>query len=339
MMAGKRLPEKREPLTENFLQDFGPSSPAFQYAASLWAEAIARIRDQRDYQVIYENWRRCLRIAYGTSVGDEPLFVRHTYLATLAKLLAHIHIAGARVPPEEAQTQEIIRGTFFDKQQIKNFIEENFFSWVARPPVLSSTQKITTHMASLLLTYRLDALSEDVLKELYQTLVDPKDRHDLGEYYTPDWLAARMCNALLSSSGEDAVLDPACGSGTFLYQAIQHKKRLLPVTRQSLERILGFVVGIDIHPLAVLVSKVNVLLALGDLLKKRSGPVYIQVYLADSIRPPSLTPTLSPLGERVDRDGVFTSRRRTGEGSVGGDAKGTTGPAPRTCGYSSGPED
>jgi hypothetical protein len=317
---------KREPLSENFLLDFGPFSPAFRSAWSLWLEAIAAIGKQSDYQAIYENWLKYLRMAHGTSVGDEHLFVRHTYLATLAKLIAYLRITGAQTAPDEAQTQEIIQGTFFAKQQILNFLEEDFFSWLARPPVVSSTQKITSRLANLLFTYELRELSEDVMKELYQTLVDPKDRHDLGEYYTPDWLAARMCNALLSKSGEDAVLDPACGSGTFLYQAIQHKKRHLPATRRSLERILGSVVGIDIHPLAVIVSKVNVLLALGDLFQKRSGPVSIQVYLANSILPPaqqsfvehfsaeSLTPALSPLGERVDRLGVFFSRGGPGEG-------------------------
>jgi len=275
----------REPLTENFLRDFGPSSLVFRSASSLWREAIATLGKRSDYHVIYENWRNSLRIAYGTSVGDERLFVHHTYLATLAKLIVYVRITGTQTPPEEAQTQEIIQGTFFVKQQIMNFLEEDFFSWVACAPVLSYTQKITSRLANLLFTYRLRELSEDVLKELYQALVDPKDRHDLGEYYTPDWLAARMCNALLSESGEDAVLDPACGSGTFLYQAIQHKKRHLPATRQSLERILGSVVGIDIHPLAVIVAKMNVLLALGDLLKMRSGPVSIQVDLANSLRP------------------------------------------------------
>jgi hypothetical protein len=181
-----------------------------------------------------------------------------------------------------------------------NFLEEDFFSWVARAPVVSCTQKIASRLANLLFTYQLRELSEDVLKELYQGLVDPKDRHDLGEYYTPDWLAARMCNALLSKSGEDAVLDPACGSGTFLYQAIQHKKKHLPATRQSLEKILGNVVGIDIHPLAVIVSKMNVLLALGDLFQKRSGPVSIQVYLANSIRHPTKQPFIGNGGEPAE---------------------------------------
>jgi len=284
MLDQQPSPLGREPNTQNFLQDFGPSSPIFSLASSSWLEAIAAVRRQADFQATYANWRKSLSIAYGTSVGDEVLFVRHTYLATLAKLIAHQRITGAQTPPDVAQTHAILQGRLFDEQQIVSFLGEDFFAWVARAPVLACTQKIASRFAELLFTYRLKDLSEDVLKELYQALVDPKDRHGLGEYYTPDWLAARMCETLLSRKGTDVVLDPACGSGAFLYQAIQHKKRCLRATRESLGRILSSVVGIDIHPLAVLVSKVNVLLALGDLLDLRSGPVSIPVYLANSIR-------------------------------------------------------
>lgn len=297
----------REPRTENFRQDFGVQSPAFRSASSLWLEVVESIRDQSDYKVIYKNWRKYLRIAYGTAVGDEHLFVRHTYLATLAKLIAYIRITGAQAAPDERETQEIVQGTFFEKQQIMNFLEEDFFSWAARAPVAGVTQRIVCRLVNLLFTYQLRELSEDVLKELYQELVDPKDRHDLGEYYTPDWLAARMCQVLLTESGEEAVLDPACGSGTFLYQTIQYKRRHLPQTRQSLEKILGSVVGIDIHPLAVIVSKMNVLLALGDLFQKRSGPVSIQVYLANSIRHPVKQPFIGNGGVPAER--VFLNER------------------------------
>ncbi len=292
---------KREPRTENFLQDFGTHSHAFRYAASMWLEAAESIRERSDFKVIYDNWRKYLRIAYGTAVGDRDLFVRHTFLATLAKLIAYIRITNAQSAPEEAETTEIIQGTFFEKQRIMNFLEEDFFSWVGRTPVLTITQRIVHRLINLLFTYQLRELSEDIMKELYQELVDPKDRHDLGEYYTPDWLAARMCGSLLSKKGEDAVLDPACGSGTFLYQVIQHKKKFLPATRGSLEKILGTVVGIDIHPLAVIVSKMNVLLALGDLFNKRAGPVSIQVYLANSIRHPVKQPFMGNGGVPAER--------------------------------------
>ncbi len=292
---------KREPRTENFLQDFGTNSPAFRYASSLWMEVIETTRERSDFKVIYDNWRKYLRVAYGTAVGDLDLFVRHTFLATLAKLIAYVRITNTQSAPEHSEMIEIIQGTFFDKQRITNFLEEDFFSWVGRPLVSATTQRIVQRLVNLLFSYQLRELSEDVMKELYQQIVGTEERHGLGEYYTPDWLATRMCNQLLTKSGEESVLDPACGSGTFLYQAIKHKKRNLPMTRQSLEKILGTVVGIDIHPLAVIVSKMNVLLALGDLFNKRRGSVSIQVYLANSIRHPEKQPYIGNGGVPAER--------------------------------------
>lgn len=82
-------------------------------------------------------------------------------------------------------------------------------------------------------------------------------------------------------------MDPSCGSGTFLYMTIRYKRHVLGQKQETLEHIIHNVVGIDIHPLAVITAKTNYLLALGDLLKKRgSKRVQIPVYLADSINPP-----------------------------------------------------
>ena len=53
-----------------------------------------------------------------------------------------------------------------------------------------------------------------MLKILYESLVDPDQRHDLGEYYTPDWLAA-------VAPLEQRVLDLSYGSGTFLFHAVR----------------------------------------------------------------------------------------------------------------------
>jgi hypothetical protein len=49
---------------------------------------------------------------------------------------------------------------------------------------------------------------EDVLKGVYQQLIDPKDRHDLGEYYTPDWLCERIVQELLPKAGYKKVSRP-----------------------------------------------------------------------------------------------------------------------------------
>ncbi|MCK4734840.1 MAG: N-6 DNA methylase [Methanophagales archaeon] len=52
-----------------------------------------------------------------------------------------------------------------------------------------------------------------------------KVRHDLGEYFTPDWLAELVLKEVeYDGDLEKRVLDPACGSGTFLVLAIKEVK-------------------------------------------------------------------------------------------------------------------
>ena len=78
----------------------------------------------------------------------------------------------------------------------------------------------------------------DVMQSLYMDFVSAADRKVFGEYYTPDWLAALIVREALDdawrahaveraeSAGRTGtrleglgVLDPTCGSGTFLYHA------------------------------------------------------------------------------------------------------------------------
>ena len=64
--------------------------------------------------------------------------------------------------------------------------------------------------------------TRDLLKQLYQNLMPKRLRHALGEYYTPDWLAELLLSRLhYDGKPEVRLLDPACGSGTFLVQAIK----------------------------------------------------------------------------------------------------------------------
>ncbi len=276
------------PRTEEFTRDFGMRSPAFLFSFRLLKDALKQVEDRSDFQVIYENWERYLRVTYGSIIGSKDLFLRHTYLATLAKLIAWARLTERSLIPSSEEISNILNGEFFRGQRIANFLEEDFFSWIAREGAEAIGLDISKKLLSLLLKYNLKQLSEDVLKALYQELVDPEARHDLGEYYTPDWLAQRMVEKALDENSRYSVLDPACGSGTFLYLTIKHKRDTLGNSKETLEHILENVVGIDIHPLAVIISKTNYLLALGDLFKKRRKPISLPVYLADSIKLPQM---------------------------------------------------
>jgi SAM-dependent methyltransferase len=137
-------------------------------------------------------------------------------------------------------------------------------------------------------TYDLSRLDQDVLKGVYQELVDPKDRHDLGEYYTPDWLCERVVSELLPKAGYVKVLDPACGSGSFLRAAITHfLEHDTASNSERLQRVLEHVVGIDVHPLAVSIAKATYVLALGKVIQAAKRPVSVPVYMADSLFLPS----------------------------------------------------
>jgi len=139
----------------------------------------------------------------------------------------------------------------------------------------------------------------DWLKQIYLRLVPSPLRKGLGEYYTPDWLARRLMDLLQERGGpgnpDTRLLDPACGSGTFLVLAISAARSNLIgqslAPHDLLRKISQNIVGIDLNPLAVIAARANFLLALGPLLQHRGREALeIPVYLGDSIRIPSKGP-------------------------------------------------
>lgn len=282
------------PTSETIVRDFGVNSHAFQSTTRALLTLWQQIKSRSAFAVVFDGWDKYLRVVYGTQVAGDDLFIRHTYLATLAKLMAWKRITESTALPDDSQIVELLEGRAFKAQGIENFIEEDFFSWLAREGAVKIGVGAARWLFSLLQNYNLRELSEDVLKSLYQELVDPATRHDLGEFYTPDWLAHRIVCKLLAENPRGAVLDPTCGSGTFIYLTIREKRARLHDSQQTLTHILDSVYGADIHPLAVIVAKTNYILALGDLLKKRKGAVTIPIYLADTLKLPEreVTPTL-----------------------------------------------
>ena len=59
----------------------------------------------------------------------------------------------------------------------------------------------------------------DTAATLYQAAIPPEERRQLGEYYTTTWLVRTMIRELVDGPLNQRVLDPACGSGTFVAEA------------------------------------------------------------------------------------------------------------------------
>ncbi len=83
----------------------------------------------------------------------------------------------------------------------------------------------------------------DIVGRIFQKLIGPDERHRYGQHFTGDDVVD-LINAFCIRGGADTVLDPACGSGSFLVRAY-YRKRYLDPTREHLD-LLADLFGCDI---------------------------------------------------------------------------------------------
>ncbi len=314
-------------------EEFGPQAATAQHVVRALDEALKRPSFKRTtmlytewlrlFGAIYGDASKVNRAAVTAlaktySVTDDDvgrmLFAVHTYFALIMKILAVELVAlqsGAVIDPLVAgladqpddlfdeRFRELESGATFRARGIENFLEGDFLGWYADEwtaglrtavrALVRELQDFEPGTSSLR-----PELTQDLLKELYHRLLPRELRHALGEYYTPDWLAEYTMNR----SGYDAqpgtrMLDPACGSGTFLVVAIRRmrenaeKAGMSPA--EAATAIVDGIHGFDLNPLAVIAARTNYLLAAGDLVSA-IAPFRIPVFNCDSISVPARPP-------------------------------------------------
>ncbi len=286
-----------EPTSENVRHLLGSVSEVFRDGLAALRGAWLGAREQPEALLAFETWRKYLTITYGnlgkessTGTGglseNEELFLRHTWLVSVARLMVWAALShGKTSEPLRVVAAAVFSGEFFRSRNLANMTDKDFFHWTAQPKAEYALLPVWEKVLDTMLRLDLSRMREDVLKGVYQDLVDPKDRHDLGEYYTPDWLCERIAAEMLPASGYMSVLDPSCGSGSFLRAAIHHMLDRNPgkPNAERLGSVLANVKGIDIHPVAVTIARANYVLALGPLVQAARRPVQIPVYLADAL--------------------------------------------------------
>lgn len=212
------------------------------------------------------------------------IFALQTYYAIVIKLLAAYSLHAPKTVESvednshflEYGIQNFIDGTTIQQKEIQVPILEHrgggFRGWGEQFDVFSwylDSVDIDPLAEQVSLVDYSDA-PPDALKTLYHDLFPRALRHTLGEYYTPDWLAEHTLNRL-DYHGEGRLLDPACGSGTFLVHALNRLKKT------GVNNPLDHIAGIDLNPLACLSAKVNLLLAV------ENPPSELPIYYADSL--------------------------------------------------------
>ncbi len=245
-------------------------------------------RQSRETRTKRELWLQMIRASSLEPENEsamDRLFVTHSFLVALAQGV--IHTLGR--PGLDPDPESLLEGGFVSwvvageigRQWAGEFLEDvHAYDWRRRPG--------------------------DVLRPLYEEFVEEKERRDFGEFYTPDWLAELMVEQVLDdgwceravaaaiAADRDpgrlrgtGVLDPACGSGTFLYHAVRRILGSSALRRQNLDRVAQakvaarLVNGIDVHPVAGVIARATVLRALPS--EPPGGKAAIQIYQGDSL--------------------------------------------------------
>ena len=327
--------------SDNLLAHFGLASPVSRDALrALWRQLGEG--NSEFSKLLYSQWRELFALAVEFSVTDKPgedlvelfqmggratskdawdeaVFIVHTYYSLLLKLLAirivdELGLVGRvslldRVPDSPgaglSDAERLI------PQVLGNVIERDVFSWPYCDEEWPPTKEVAAaiaEMAKRMQKFDVQGVKTDVLRRVYQKIIPSKLRKSLGEFYTPTW-AAELVLDEVGFEGKGRLLDPTCGSGTFLVGAIH---RVLdhgnggPQSR--LASVTANVVGYDINPIAVATARLNYVLALIDTLLavSLSEPLPIPVFLADSLLLPQIESVgLSPHFKIPTRVGIF----------------------------------
>lgn len=289
------------------------SGPPVSQSFPNWRSLFARSTDYRKWRSRLENQPSFGRLLEKADSGedysaDKLFFTVHTYYALVVKIVAAMAASAFCLEEDLGEHNDLENeygprrffaglesGHVFDRAGIAGFYDDRLFSWYLNvwdenlEAALGPVAKRLFDYGPLIVEAD-GASSKDLLRNLYQKLVPSKVRRDLGEYYTPDWLAERVIERTFRDEDKygpgKRVLDPACGSGPFLValiKMIRQNASSSPGPAELLAAILDNVAGIDLNPLAALSARANYLLALGDLLRHKEGGIKLPVFNADSI--------------------------------------------------------
>ena len=117
----------------------------------------------------------------------------------------------------------------------------------------------------------------DIIGPVFERLIPATERHKLGQYFTRSDIVDLII-ALTIKNPDDVVLDPACGSGTFLVRGYFRKRYLEQKARaevkslrreKSHEELLGELWGIDISKFPATLTEMNLIARKLDALENK----------------------------------------------------------------------
>lgn len=254
-------------------------------------------------------------LAHGTDYTADPtayLFALNTHIAIVAKLAAGLALPTAadladHSVPVEQRIRRLEDGDLFRGAGVLNMLTgQDFFAWYADDAAWPTFAPTLGRMLDSLSGVDFDMRRKtstslrDLFKGLYMSFAPRELRHALGEFYTPDWLAEHVLDEI-AWQPENDLLDPTCGSGTFILEALRRRIAAPAFAGADAATVLDGLFGLDLNPLAVLSARASLVVFLANYLDA-DHPVRLPVFLGDAVN------------VSLETGGVFEHRIQTEHG-------------------------
>ena len=320
------------PTSQDIVDAFGPRSSQVQtYIELLW-NVLQEHNNLTRVDNAFETWKNIYAESanlssgaqraverqardYGLDVSSKDdsyafLFVVQTYFSIFLKLFSG-RLAGAYPSAKGRVTAGVWPDPYRRLSLGNEVIEHDLFDWFIEPArtnqeASAQLEDMVVRIASSVDTIDPESIDVDVLRQLYQNSFDSETRKAMGEFYTNDDLVEEVLDSIGYEGEEilgETLLDPTCGSGTFLFHAIgRYRDAAKSAGLNDVEIVNGVtshINGIDLHPFAVAMARTNYLLSLGESAQYAEE---VPVYWTDSLAPASqrtlsgLEITVSTLG-------------------------------------------
>ena len=286
--------ENKQPTRLTIAESFGPNSLAYQRDMAQLRAKYDEYAGSNTIKVKYQLWQNLLTAALGEIAGTpaqmDDLFVRHTYLSAVIGMVVQASFGSDIRQLAETDPADLLQGRSFRNQTgLQGVVESDFFAWPTEVGGLPLLKALARRVAK----FDWRNPPNDIAAILYETVIPPEERRQLSEYYTPGWLARAIVQELVTDPMDQYVLDPACGSGTFIAEAVTHLLDAANKTSLDAKEVLDWlrfsVTGIDVHPVAVHLARAAWVLAAQPAIQAAvedgfAANLTVPVYLGDALQ-------------------------------------------------------
>ncbi len=292
--AALAVDENKPPSRSAVEESFSRKNAAYERDIATLKALYDKFADHNTIRVKRQLWQNLLTAALGeladSTTDMDSLFVRHTYLTAVIGMVVQARFGIDIRQLAETDPGDLLLGREFrNKTGLQGVVESDFFAWPTEVGGLPMLKTLARRVAR----FDWQKAPNDIAAILYETVIPPDERRQLGEYYTPDWLARTMVQEVVTHPLDQHVLDPACGSGTFVAEAVAHFNEAAGKTplepKAVLDKLRSSVSGIDVHPVAVHLARAAWVLAAQPAIQAANqyGPaanITVPIYLGDALQ-------------------------------------------------------